>query len=112
MQTVRTGEKERQFLPPEETMRIPLPNEVEKPVYKDNYSTDKGYPERGFPGFPDGYPDKGFPGFFDKGFSIFDFFKKNIGIEEIILIGLIILLLKERMDDQLLLIMLVYILLF
>lgn len=44
--------------------------------------------------------------------SIIDFIREHIKIEEIILIGLIILLLDEAMEDQLLLVILIYILLF
>ncbi len=44
--------------------------------------------------------------------GIIRFIQKNIKIEEIILIGLIILLLDEAFEDDLLLIALVYILLF
>lgn len=43
--------------------------------------------------------------------SILDFIR-NIGIEEIILIGLIIILLNEGIEDEFILLMLVYILLF
>ncbi|NLV35521.1 MAG: hypothetical protein GXY17_02460 [Clostridiaceae bacterium] len=45
-------------------------------------------------------------------YAITRFIQKNIKIEEIILIGLIILLLDEAFEDDLLLIALVYILLF
>jgi hypothetical protein len=41
--------------------------------------------------------------------SILDFLKERIGIEEIVLLGLIFLLLDEALDDELLLILLVYI---
>ena len=44
--------------------------------------------------------------------SIFEFIKKRISIEELILIGLIILLLDESMEDDFLLLILIYILLF
>lgn len=44
--------------------------------------------------------------------SIIDFVREHIKIEELILIGLIILLLEEAMEDHLLLIILIYILLF
>jgi len=43
--------------------------------------------------------------------SVFDFFKNRIRLEEIILLGLIFVLLDEGIDDDFLLIMLVYILL-
>lgn len=44
--------------------------------------------------------------------KIIKYLQKNIKIEELILVGLIILLLDESFDDDLLLIVLVYILLF
>lgn len=44
--------------------------------------------------------------------SVIKYLQKNIKIEELILIGLIILLLDESFEDDLLLIVLVYILLF
>ncbi len=44
--------------------------------------------------------------------SIIKYLQKNIKIEELILVGLIILLLDESFEDDLLLIVLVYILLF
>lgn len=44
--------------------------------------------------------------------GIFNYIKKHIKIEEIILIGLIILMLDESIEDDLLLIILIYILLF
>lgn len=43
---------------------------------------------------------------------IVNFIRRHITIEEIILIGLIVLLLDEAFDDDLLLIILIYILLF
>lgn len=44
--------------------------------------------------------------------SVLAFIREHIKIEELILIGLIILLLDEAMEDQLLLVILIYILLF
>lgn len=44
--------------------------------------------------------------------GIVSFLREHIGIEEIILIGLIILLLDESIEDDFLLIILIYILLF
>ncbi len=70
---------------------IPLPNEKEVP-YKSSINTGIKIPS----------PLSG----------IIRFIQKNIKIEEIILIGLIILLLDEAFEDDLLLIALVYILLF
>lgn len=43
--------------------------------------------------------------------QIVDIVRKRIGLEEIIILGLIFLLIQERIDDELLLIILVYILL-
>ncbi|MGI6778564.1 MAG: hypothetical protein ACOX7R_11320 [Acetivibrionales bacterium] len=43
--------------------------------------------------------------------SLLDFIKKHIHLEEIILLGLIFILLDEGIDDDFLLIMLIYILL-
>lgn len=45
-------------------------------------------------------------------FSLFNFFKDKITIEEIILIGVIFILLEEGVEDEFLLLMLVYILIF
>ena len=72
-----------------EYLDIPLPNEREYPY-------ELAEERKKFPGLS----------------SIFDFIKEHIKVEELILIGLIILLLDEAMEDQLLLIILVYILLF
>ena len=44
--------------------------------------------------------------------TVFDFFKEHVKIEELILIGLILLLIEESIEDEFLLIMLIYILLF
>lgn len=44
--------------------------------------------------------------------GIVDYIRKHVQIEEIILIGLIVLLLDEAIEDDLLLIILIYILLF
>ena len=68
---------------------IPLPNEQE---YAAAYPDEK----RILPGLS----------------SVVDFVKEHIHIEELILIGLIILLLSESMEDNLLLILLFYILIF
>lgn len=68
---------------------IPLPNEREHtPVYPDE--------RRILPGLS----------------QIMDFAREHIHLEELILIGLIILLLGETMEDNLLLVLLFYILLF
>jgi hypothetical protein len=45
-------------------------------------------------------------------FSVINFFKDKITIEEIILIGVIFILLEEGVEDEFLLLMLVYILIF
>lgn len=68
---------------------IPLPNEKEFP---DDFKEDK----RLLPNLS----------------SIVDFIRQHIKVEELILIGLIILMLDESFDDQLLLVILIYILLF
>jgi hypothetical protein len=68
---------------------IPMPNERE--VFK--YPWGKG---------------KGLPGLH----GILNFVREHIRLEEIILIGLIILLLDESIEDDFLLIILIYILLF
>lgn len=68
---------------------IPLPNEQEYPAA---YAGEK----RILPGLS----------------SVVDFVKEHIHIEELILIGLIILLLDESMEDNLLLVLLFYILIF
>lgn len=75
---------------------IPLPNEKEAPC---GNSINTGRPNAGK---KISSPLSG----------IVRFIQKNIKIEEIILIGLIILLLDEAFEDDLLLIALVYILLF
>ena len=69
---------------------IPLPNEVE--AFPDN-TTEKNSPRKQLSG-------------------IIKFIQKNVKIEELILIGLLILLLDESFEDDLLLIVLIYILLF
>ena len=72
--------------PQVEAEKIPLPNEEEDAVEKQSTRhTQKP--------------------------SIISFFKERIHIEEIILLGLIFVLLDEGIDDDLLLIVLVYILL-
>ncbi len=70
-----------------EVKDIPLPTEVEEPA-----------PHRRM------VPRSGIGRFLDE-------LRKRIGIEEIILIGLIILLIQERIEDELLLIILLYLLL-
>lgn len=70
-------------------IRIPLPNEKEVP--RKGWSTGIE-----LPGLK----------------NILDFLREHIGIEEILLIGLIILLIDESFGDELLLIALIYILLF
>ncbi len=69
---------------------IPLPNEVEA---FPGYATEKNMPRNPLSG-------------------IIKYIQKNVKIEELILIGLIILLLDESFEDDLLLIVLIYILLF
>lgn len=69
---------------------IPLPNEVE--AFPD-YTTEKSTPRNPL-------------------YGIIKYIQKNIKIEELLLIGLIILLLDESFEDDLLLIVLIYILLF
>jgi hypothetical protein len=68
---------------------IPLPNEQE---YTEAYHEER----RILPGLS----------------SVVDFVREHIHIEELILIGLIILLLDESMEDNLLLVLLFYILIF
>ncbi|HHV99292.1 MAG TPA: hypothetical protein GXX36_06935 [Clostridiaceae bacterium] len=70
-----------------EVRDIPLPTEVEEPVTQ----------SRMVPRFRIGY--------------FLDNLRKRIGIEEIILIGLILLLIEERIEDELLLIIFLYLLL-
>lgn len=65
---------------------IPLPNEEEKPLEEVENEQQVHRP------------------------SILDFFKSRIHLEEIILLGLIFILLDEKIDDDFLLIMLIYIL--
>lgn len=72
-----------------DSINIPMPNEREG--FKHPLSKGKGLPGVN---------------------SILDFIKVHIRVEEIILIGLIILLLDESIEDDFLLIILVYILLF
>ncbi len=67
---------------------IPLPNEQEYAAVPDE--------KRFLPGLS----------------TVVDFIKEHIHIEELILIGLIILLLEDSMEDNLLLVILFYILLF
>lgn len=67
---------------------IPMPNEKEY-----------------FPGILGGLRIPGLP-------AVIDFFRGHIRLEELILIGLIILLLDESIEDDFLLILLIYILLF
>jgi hypothetical protein len=71
-----------------EPVRIPLPDD------EGNYSDNRDFLLRKSHG------------------SFFDILKGKITVEEIVLIGLIILLLDEGIEDELLLILLVYILLF
>lgn len=68
---------------------IPLPNEEEGPRFP--WSSGTGLPSLN---------------------RIIGFLREHITLEEIILIGLIILLLSESLEDELLLIILIYILLF
>lgn len=68
---------------------IPLPNEREGPRLP--WSAGSGFPSLN---------------------RIIRFLKEHVTIEEIILVGLIILLLSESVEDELLLIILVYVLLF
>lgn len=80
----------RKYLPPDKNyMSIPYPNEVEDHYTQKNNRRD----------------------LFNIS-SIIDFLKSRITIEEIILVGLIIILLDDEIKDEFLLIMLVYILLF
>ena len=44
--------------------------------------------------------------------NILEFVREHVKVEELILVGLILLLLEESIEDELLLIMLIYILLF
>lgn len=67
---------------------IPLPNEAEKSVLPNQDASDT----RGFPSI--------------------SLLGKNLFLDDIILFGLIFLLLQERIEDEFLLILLVYILLF
>lgn len=69
---------------------IPLPNEIE--AFPD-HTTEKNIPRNPLSG-------------------IIKYIQKNVKIEELLLIGLIILLLDESFEDDLLLIILIYILLF
>lgn len=72
----------------EEASSIPLPNEVELP-------TERPTDERRSLRIPD----------------IFDFLRKHIQLEDIIIIGLILILIAEGVEDELLLLILVYLLL-
>lgn len=76
-------------LPQKDFFGIPLPNEIE--TYPGHITEKRRVPSLA---------------------GIFDFIRGYIKIEEIILIGLIILMLDEAIDDDLLLIILIYILLF
>ncbi len=73
---------------PKTIERIPLPNEIEAFPENSNEQRSSGL------------------------LSIFNTLKKRIGIEEIILLGLIFILLEEGIDDEFLLILLVYVFLF
>ena len=70
------------------TEEIPPPNDMEKATESTNRKSAKG------------------PA------SILNFFKDRITIEEIIIIGIILLLLFEGIEDEFLILMLVYILIF
>lgn len=74
---------------PGDRLKIPMPNEKE-------YFPGILGGKLGIPGVP----------------AITDFLREHIHLEELILIGLIILLLNESIQDDFLLIMLIYILLF
>jgi len=85
---------DRKYLPADDnSIRIPYPNEIEVPSGQVRNSHDI---QAGMPNIS----------------SIINFFKSKITIEEIILVGLIILLIGEEIRDEFLIIMLVYILLF
>lgn len=72
----------------QDTVSIPMPNKQE-----------------GLPGLLGGLRIPGLP-------AVVSFLREHIKLEELILIGLIILLLDEALEDDLLLIILIYILLF
>jgi hypothetical protein len=67
---------------------IPLPNEPENTARSENSPSER------------------------KGLFFLDIFKDKIHIEEIILVGLIFFLLNEGIEDELLILLLIYILLF
>ena len=87
-----------------------------KPSYPVNASGS--FPQKDFFGIPLPNEKETFPGHITENkrvptlAGIFDFLREHIKIEEIILIGLIILMLDEALEDDLLLIILIYILLF
>jgi len=74
----------------EEYLDIPLPNEKENETKQDTTSEKRASPLDG----------------------IIKYIQKNVRIEELLLVGLIFLMLYESVDDDLLMILLVYILLF
>lgn len=92
----------RKYLPPENNyITIPFPNEVEASAVqarKASHGIRGGMTK----GLPFGIPNIS---------SVVDFLRNRISIEEIILIGLIILLIGEEIKDEFLIIMLIYILL-
>ncbi len=86
------------------------------PSYSMNVS--ESLPQADFIGIPLPNEQEAYPGYHDEKRifpalgGVVDYIRKHVKIEEIILIGLIILLLDESIEDQLLLIILIYILLF
>lgn len=79
----------------QEYIHIPLPNEREV--------------------IPETYGERKKSSLFNSGFSlpaIFDFLRERIKLEEILLIALIVILLGESVQDEFLIIMLLYILIF
>jgi hypothetical protein len=81
------------------------PNTFEFGYGKDTVSIPMPNVSEGFPGILGKLRIPGLP-------AVANFLKEHIKLEELILIGLIILLLDESIEDDFLLIMLIYILLF
>ncbi|MCX7747884.1 MAG: hypothetical protein N2645_13495 [Clostridia bacterium] len=96
----RMNQKPRKFLPPSDIDPISIPiKEIEKiPLPTEDENTHLNQYEKN-------------NRFGKKSNSILEVLKNRIHVEEIILIGLIFLILDERIEDEFLLIILVYLLL-
>jgi hypothetical protein len=96
------------------------PKRIFSPFYSPvpSYSMNSSFQRKDFLGIPLPNEAESGPGYLNDRwkasplYGVVDYIRTHVKIEEIILIGLIILLLDESIEDDLLLIILIYILLF